>query len=430
MTWQNEYHQKQTTAEEAVKRIASNNRVVVAHACAAPEVLLAAMVANKSAYDKVEIVHMVPMGAADYCLPENACHFRHNSLFAGAATRDAITSGRADYTPCFFHQIPALFRDTLPVDVALITVSPADEEGYVSLGVSVDYTLEAVLTAKCVIAEATPHMPATCGKTRLHHSKLTCVVQSQRHILTLSPPRIGDVEKAIGAHISKLVSDGDCLQLGIGAIPDATLHFLEGKKDLGIHSEMVSDGVMHLVQEGVITGRNKSLHPEKIIITFAMGSTKFYTWLDQNPMIEMHPVDYTNHPGIIGQNDHMVSINSAISIDLLGQVAADMMGSSQFSGVGGQVDFVRGCRLSKGGKSIIALPATAAKGRISRIVASLDPGQAVTTSRNDVDYVVTEYGIAHLRGKTVTQRARSLIQIAAPDFRIQLKEAFDKFFLN
>ena len=427
MAWRHSYHEKQTFAELAVTRIASGDRVVVGHACAAPEALLKAMVDNKSAYAGVEIVHMVPMGLADYCLPENAPHFRHNSLFSGGATRVAIASGMADYTPCFFHEIPALFRDTLLVDVALITVSPPDGDGNFSLGVSVDYTLEAVSAAKWVIAEVTPHMPATFGKTRLHHSEVDCFVQSRREILTLSPPVISKVENAIGANIAKLVSDGACLQLGIGAIPDATLPFLKNKKDLGIHSEMISDGVMNLVQAGAITGRKKSLHPEKIIITFAMGSKKFYTWLDKNPLIEMHPVDYTNHPGIIGQNDQMVSINSAISIDLMGQVAADMLGVHQFSGVGGQVDFVRGCRMSKGGKSIIALPATAAKGRISRIVSALDRGQAVTTSRNDVDYVVTEYGIAHLRGKTIAKRAESLIQIAAPEFRKQLRQEVDQF---
>ena len=418
------YHQKQMPAEIAVQQIKSGDRVVVGHACAAPEVLLKAMVDNKSAYKSVEIVHMVPMGNADYCLPENAVHFRHNSLFAGGATREAVAAGTADYTPCFFHEIPALFKDILPVNVALITVSPPDEDGYFSLGVSVDYTQEAVSAAQYVIAEETPHMPVTCGNTRLHYSEIDCIVQSRRQILTLSQPKISDVEKAIGAHIARLVSDGDCLQLGIGAIPDAALQFLTDKKDLGIHSEMISDGVMHLVQAGVVTGRKKSLHPEKIIITFAMGSTAFYAWLNKNPVIEMHPVDYTNHPAVIGQNDHMISINSAISVDLMGQVAADMLGAKQFSGVGGQVDFVRGCRMSKGGKSIIALPATAAKGRISRIVPALDQGQAVTTSRNDVDYVVTEYGIAHLRGKTMAQRAESLIQIAAPAFRNRLKQGF------
>ena len=417
------HHPRKMPAGEAVAHIKAGNRVVVGHACGAPEVLLKAMVDNRAAYTGVEIVHMVPMGNTDYCLPGNAPHFRHNSLFAGGETRKAITAGRADYTPCFFHEIPELFEDALPVDVAMVTVSPPDAKGYVSLGVSVDYTLKAVSAAGCVIAEVTPHMPVTCGNSRVHQDQLHCLVPSDRELLTLTPPEVGDVEKAIGAHIAKLVSDGDCLQLGIGAIPDATLQFLAGKKNLGIHSEMISDGVMHLAEAGVITGEKKTLHPGKIIITFAMGSKKFYQWLHQNTVIEMHPVDYTNHPAVIGQNDHMVSINSAIAVDLMGQVAADMLGKKQFSGVGGQVDFVRGCRMSRGGRSIIALPATAAKGSVSRIVAVLEYGQAVTTSRNDVDYVVTEYGIAHLRGKTLSERAQSLIEIAAPPFRKELTES-------
>ena len=428
MVWQKQYEERQMSPEHSMDRIKSGDRVVVGHACASPEILLDALVANKEAYENVEIVHMIPMGNTAYCLPENASHFRHNSLFAGAATREAIIKGRADYTPCFFHEIPSLFRGPLPVDVALITVSPPDKEGYFSLGLSVDYTFEAVLRAKCVIAEVTPKMPATMGNTRIRHSRIDCFVQSQRDMAELAPPAMGAVEKAIGENVARLIADGDCLQLGIGAIPDATLQFLKDKKDLGIHSEMISDGVMNLVEAGVINGKKKNMHTKKIIITFAMGSKKFYAWLNENPLIEMHPVDYTNNPGIIGRNDNMVSINSAVSVDLLGQVAADTLGSIQYSGVGGQVDFVRGCRISKNGRSIIALPATAARGTVSRIVAALAPGQAVTTSRNDVDIVVTEYGIAHLKGKTLSQRSENLIQIAAPEFRKELRKSFDQIY--
>jgi 4-hydroxybutyrate CoA-transferase len=429
MEWRNLYEEKQTTAENAAGWIQSRNRVVVGHACGSPERLLDAMTARKTHYEAVEIVHMVPMGKAEYCLPENARHFRHHSLFAGSATREALASGRADYTPCFFHEIPSLFRERiLPVDVALITVSPPDPEGFVSLGVSVDYTREAVFSAKTVIAEETQAMPFTCGKSRIPLSRIDAMVRSGRQLPELAPSSGGDVEKAIGSHVSKLISDGDCLQLGIGAVPEAVLSFLSNKKDLGIHSEMISDGVMNLVEAGVITGKRKNLHPEKIIITFAMGSRKFYAWLHNNPRVEMHPVDYTNAPDVIGQNEGMVSINSAISVDLLGQVAADMLGPRQFSGVGGQVDFVRGCRLSTGGKSIIALPSTAARGTVSRIACTLDQGQAVTTSRNDVDYVVTEYGIAPLRGKTVKARAEALIAVASPAFRNVLRRQFDKLY--
>jgi 4-hydroxybutyrate CoA-transferase len=427
MNWKQHYESRQISVEKAAAMVCSGDRIVAAHACGSPEPLLNALVQRAKDLEQVEIVHMVSMGESVYCQPGFAGSFRHNSLFAGGNTRKAIAEGRADYTPCFFSEIPWLFRDkVLPVDVAMITVSPPDKAGNVSLGVSVDYTRQAALSAKKVIAEVTPHMPRTFGNGSLHVSQIDHFIPSNRPIIEMKPPVIGDLEQAIGSHAAQLIQDGDCLQLGIGAIPDATLSFLDGKKDLGIHSEMISDGVMHLAEKGVITGRRKNLHNSKIIITFAMGTRKFYDWMDNNSMIECHPVDYTNDPFIIAQNDNMVSINSAISVDLLGQVAADTLGLMQFSGVGGQVDFVRGTRRSKGGRSIIAMPSTAAGGKVSRIVASLAPGQAVSTSRNDVDYIITEHGIAHLRGKTVGERAKSLISIAAPEFRESLENRWQK----
>ncbi len=431
MNWQTLYQSRTTTADQAVTLIKSGNRVVAGHATGSPETLLSAMTANSQTYRDVEIVHMVSMGESAYCQPEYSQAFRHHSLFAGGATRRLIASGQADYTPCFFKDIPGLFKDgLLPVDVALITVSPPDKSGNVSLGVSVDYTLQAALSAKTVIAEVTPHMPATPGTSFLHVSLINAFVETHRPLIAMNPPAIGDLEQAIGANVAELIQDGDCLQLGIGAIPDAVLTFLDEKKDLGIHSEMISDGVMTLAEKGVITGRQKNCHPYKIVITFAMGTPQFYQWLDNNSLIEVYPVDYTNDPFVIGKNDNMVSINSAISVDLLGQVAADTLGTKQFSGVGGQVDFVRGARLSKGGRSIIALPSTAARGTVSRIVPALERGQAVTTSRNDVDYIVTEYGIASLRGRTVKQRAQALIDIAHPDFREKLSLEFENLFFS
>ena len=431
MNWQNYYRDMTTTADEAVKKIKSGDRVVAGHATGSPETLLSAMVENSSELKDVEIVHMVAMGETAYCRTEHQDAFRHHSLFAGGTTREVIARGLADYTPCFFKDNPGLFKDgQLPVDVALITVSPPDKSGNVSLGVSVDYTLQAALSARTVIAEVTPHMPAIPGTSFLHVSDIHAFVETDRPPIAMNPPSIGDLERAIGANVAQLIRDGDCLQLGIGAIPDAVLTFLDGKKDLGIHSEMISDGVMNLVEKGVVTGRKKNCHPYKIIITFAMGTPELYQWLDRNSLIEMYPVNYTNDPFVIGKNDNMVSINSAISVDLLGQVAADTLGTKQFSGVGGQVDFVRGAKVSKGGRSIIALPATAAKGKVSRIVPALAQGQAVTTSRNDVDYIVTEYGIAHLRGKTVRQRARALIEISHPDFRDQLSDDFQALFVK
>lgn len=429
MNWNEHYKNRQITLEEAARKIESGNRVVAGHACGSPEPILDALVDRAEELENVEIVHMVSMGKSAYCQPEYEKNFRHNSIFAGGGSRKAIAEGRADFTTCFFSEIPLLFRNGhLPVDVALVTVSEPDKMGNMSLGISVDYTLEAALKAKTVIAEVSPHMPNIGGNSFLHASDIDFFVTSDRKMIELPPPRIGDVEKAIGSHVAELIEDGDCLQLGIGAIPDAVLTFLGEKKDLGIHSEMISDGVMSLVEQGVITGRSKNLHPGKIIITFAMGSHAFYEWLDANSMVEMHPVDYVNDPFIVSRNDNMVSINSAIAVDLLGQVAADSMGARQFSGVGGQVDFVRGARRAKNGRSIIAMPATAKKGTMSRIVSTLAPGQAVSTSRNDVDYIVTEFGRAHLTGKTLEQRAKALIDISAPEFRDTLWYEFEEIY--
>lgn len=430
MSWRSHFEQNTATAREAVKAVKPGDRVVLAHACGEPRSLVSAMMERAPDLTGVEIVHMVSMGKALYCLPEHCHSFRHNSLFAGASSRQAINEGRADYTPCHFSEIPLLFRyDRLPVDVALITATPPDKQGFVGLGISVDYTRQAALSAKTTIALVNPNAPRVAGDCCLHVSDIDRFVPSDEPLIELSPPKIGDVERAIGSNVASIIKDGDCLQLGIGAIPDATLSFLKEKNDLGIHSEMVSDGVMHLVEEGIVNCRKKTLHPNKIVITFAMGTREFYQWMDHNSMIEMYPVDYTNDPYVIAKNDNLVSINSAISVDLLGQVAADTLGPRQFSGTGGQVDFVRGARRSRGGRSIIALPATAAKGKASRIVSVLEKGQAVTTSRQDVDYVVTEYGVAPLRGKTVRDRAEGLIRIAAPEFRDRLREEYKEVYL-
>jgi 4-hydroxybutyrate CoA-transferase len=420
MDWQKHIKENTQTAAEALKRVKSGDRVVTAHAAGSPEELTDALMARAGELRNVEIVHMVALNSSPYCQPEYEQNFHFNGLYLSGGTRNAVAEGRADYTPIFFSQIPELFSDEfLPVDVALITVSPPDAQGKVSLGVSVDYTLKAAMTAKTTIAAVNPNMPYI-GGALLDVKEIDSFVFSEVPLLELSPPNIGPIEKAIGGHIAGLINDGDCMQLGIGAIPDAVLSFLGDKKDLGIHSEMVSDGVMHLVEKGVVTCARKTLHPGKIVIAFAMGTKAFYKWMDHNPMLEGYPVDYVNDPRVIGQNDNLISINSALSVDLLGQVAADSMGPKQYSGVGGQVDFVRGARFSKGGRSVIAMPATAAKGKVSRICGSFGPGQPVTTSRNDVDKVVTEHGVASLRGKTNAQRARALIEIAQPEFREQL----------
>ena len=427
MNWKTYYETHLTTAEDAVTYIKSGDRVVVAHACGEPSYLLDAMVANAAAYKDVELVHMVAMGKGEYCKPEYAENFRHNAIFVGGSSRDAVADGRADFTPSFFFEVPRLFGTTMPVDVALVMVTPPDENGMCSLGVSVDYTQEAVKQAKLVIAQVNPQMPWTGPNSLVSVKDLDVIVEHDAPLIELKPGKIGDVEKAIGEHCASLVPDGATLQLGIGAIPDAVLLFLKEKKDLGIHSEMFSDGVVELAEAGVITNAKKTLHPGKFVVAFLMGTKRLYDFVDHNPDVDMRPVDYVNNPFVIAQNDNLISINSCVQVDLMGQVASETVGPKQISGVGGQVDFVRGASASKGGVSIMAMPSTV-KGKISKIVPMLDEGAAVTTSRNDVDYVVTEYGIAHLKGETLRQRARNLIAIAHPDFRDGLKAEFEKRF--
>lgn len=328
----------------------------------------------------------------------------------------------------FFYQVPELLKNQLPVDVALIQVSEPDQQGYCSFGVSVDYTKPAAEMAGIVIAQVNKKMPRTMGDSFIHISDIDYIVEYTEDLLELPLPKIGEVEKAIGENCAKLVSDGDTLQLGIGAIPDAVLMFLKDKKDLGIHSEMISDGVIELVESGVITNKRKNLNPGKAVVTFLMGSRKLYDFVDNNPMIAMYPVDYVNNPLIAMQNDNLISINSCVQVDLTGQVASESIGYKQISGVGGQVDFVRAASMSKGGKSIIAIASTTSNGKVSKIVNTLDMGAIVTTSRTDVDYIVTEYGIAKLKGKSLRERAMALINIAHPDFRDELLENYYKRF--
>ncbi|HEY8803701.1 MAG TPA: acetyl-CoA hydrolase/transferase C-terminal domain-containing protein [Clostridium sp.] len=429
MEWKEIYKSKIVKPEDAVTYIKSGDRVVVGHAAGEPTVLIDAMVANKENYRNVEIVNLVVLGTAEYAKPGMEGHFHNNSIFASAPTREAIESGRGDFTPCFFYEVPKLFsKGYLPVDVALVQVSSPDENGYCSFGVSNDYTKPAAEYAKIVIAEINDKMPRTMGDSFIKLSDIDYIVETSHPIIELQPPKIGEVEKKIGENCASLIEDGSTLQLGIGAIPEAVLLFLKDKKDLGIHSEMISDGVVELVEAGVITNKMKTLHPGIIVVSFVMGTKRLYDFVNNNPLVEMYPVDYVNNPIVIMKNNKMVSINACVQVDLMGQVCSESIGSRQISGVGGQVDFVRGVSMSDDGISIIAIPSTASKGKISKIVPLLDVGGVVTTSRTDVDYIVTEYGIAHLRGKTLRDRARALINIAHPDFREGLIEEFKNKF--
>jgi 4-hydroxybutyrate CoA-transferase len=412
--WKDQYVKKVVSVEQAIKSIHSGNRVVVGHAAGEPIILVDELVKQKDRLQNVEIVHMVPLRECKYCLPGMENHFRHNSLFAGLGTRKAIREGRTDYTPVLFSEIPRLFRDKiLPVDVALIQVSSPDGDGYFSYGVSIDYTMQAAQSAKIVIAEINKQMPRTRG-SRIHISEINYVVETDRPLLEISHPEITNVEESIGRNIASLIPNKANLQLGIGAIPDAALLFMRDKEDLGIHTEMFSDGVVDLYKKGIITNQYNNLNPGKFTATFLMGTRRLYDFVDDNLYVDMHPVDYTNNVMIAGQVNNLISINSAIQVD----------GYQQFSGVGGQVDFVRASSLSPGGKSIIAFPSTSKNNTISRIVPLLNEGACVTTSRNDVHYIVTEYGIANLRGKSVRQRAIELIKIAHPDFQDQLEKDF------
>jgi len=431
LNWQEEYKRKTTSVENALRSVNSGNRVVVGQCGSTPVPLVDELIRQKDRLRDVEIIHMFVLGDCKYCHDGMEKHFRHNSLFAGPGARKALKDGRADYTPVFFSEIPRLFKENiLPVDVALIQLSPADRHGFLSFGISADYAKAAAESAKIVVAEVNKQMPRTFGSF-IHISEVDYIVETDRPLIEIPLPEITEVEEKIGTNIALLVPDGANLQLGIGSIPDAVLKFLKNKKDLGIHSEMFSDGTVELYKAGVITNKFNNLNPGKFVANFLLGTRRLYDFADNNPVVEIRPVDYTNNIMVAGRVNKLISINSALQVDLYGQVCAEMIGIQQFAGVGGQVDFVRAASISCGGKSIIALPSTAKNNAVSRIVVTLDEGACVTTSRNDVHYVVTEYGIADLRGKTVRQRARALIDIAHPDFRSRLeKGAFERLGLT
>jgi acyl-CoA hydrolase len=424
MRWNDEYERRRVSAEEAVAQVQSGDRIYVSGNAATPYVLLEALAARHDGLRDVEVTHVLLMGDDPLSRPEAWGRFRHNSLFVGPADREVVNEGLADYIPIHLHKIPGLFGHSyLPLKVAVIQTAPPDEHGFMSLGVECLATMAAITQAPIVLAQVNEMMPRTLGDAFIHISRVTKLVEVSEPLPTLEPIGFGDVEKRIGQSVAELVEDGSTLQLGIGAIPDAVLASLGDKRDLGIHTEMVSDGIMEGVEAGVITGARKSIHRGKVICTFALGSERLYSFLDNNPLFEFHPVDYTNDPFVIARNERMIAVNSAIEVDLTGQVCSDSIGLQIYSGFGGQVDFIRGAAHSEGGKPIIAMPATARGGKISRIVPTLRTGAGVVTTRADLHYVVTEYGSAALHGKNLRERAQELIRIAHPAFREELSRA-------
>jgi 4-hydroxybutyrate CoA-transferase len=427
MSWEVEYKEKLRTPDEALRCVQSGMRVYIQPGCAEPESLVEALMRRGPYVQDVELVHMMTMGAAPYVAPEMAGHFRHNAMFIGGNVREAINEGRADYTPIYLSEIEELFESgIMPIDVALLTLSPPDSHGFCSFGVGVDTSLTAAKCARFVVAQINDQMPRTYGDSFIHVTDINAIVNSSRPLCEMKQPQITDMHRAIARNVAALIEDGAVLQTGIGGIPDAVLPFLMDRKDLAIHSELVSNGVIPLIEAGVITGARKNFKPRKIILGFAIGTKQLFDFVDNNPIFEFHPTAYTNDPGLIARNDNMVAINSALQIDLTGQVCSDSIGSQFYSGIGGQVDFLRGAARAKGGKSIIAISSVAKGGAISRIVPMLSPGAGVVTSRGLIRYVVTEYGVAYLHGKTIRQRAQALIDIAHPKFQEELYQFCEK----
>lgn len=425
--WQSRYAAKLASPEEAIRLIPPKKRILIGSGAAEPGRLVDAMVAKGDHLEGNEIVHLMTLGSAPYVQPGLERRFRHTAFFIGANVRQAVQEGRADFMPVFLSEIPHLILSgRVGVDVALIQVSPPDRHGFVSLGVSVDIVRAAVDTASVILAEVNPNMPRTLGDSFLDVDRISALVPVNDPLPERSPEPLDDVVREIGRNVASLIPDGATLQMGIGKIPDATLAALTERHDLGVHTEMMSDGVMDLAEAGVFTGRKKNFLPGKLATSFIMGTTRLYEWVHDNPLVEMRPSIFINDPFQIARNDNMVAINAALAVDLTGQVAADTVRGRFFSGIGGQVDFIRGASRSKGGKPIIALPSTAKGGAVSRIQATFEEGTGVVTSRGDTHYVVTEFGVADLWGKNIRQRTDTLIGIAHPDFRAELLAAAKK----
>jgi 4-hydroxybutyrate CoA-transferase len=422
MNWQQIYNARMCSADEAVQAIRSHNRIFMTGNCSVPKELLGALVRRAPALEEVEIVQVLTIGPAEYVAPEMEGHIRVNSLFISPNVRRAVNEGRANFTPILLSQIPQALRDPklLRPDVAMIHCSPPDEHGFCTFGVEVGLTKPAAEAAKIILAEVNARMPRSLGDSFIHVSRLTHVIPVSYPVVEVPMGSPGELQKQIASHIADLIPDGATMQMGIGEIPDAVLLYLHDKRDLGVHTELFSDGIIDLIDGGVVTNAAKTIHRGKVISGFAIGSQRLYDYMDNNPIFEFHPQDYVNDPFVIAQNVKQVAINSALEVDLTGQVCADSMGTAFYSGVGGQLDFIYGASRSPGGVPIIALPAAAKEGEISRIVPTLKLGAGVVTTRNHVHYVVTEYGVADLFAKTIRQRVQALINVAAPQFREEL----------
>lgn len=427
MNWLPHYMVKVVSPDEAVTTVKSGDRIFISGNAATPLLLTHALARRAGELRGVEVNHVLLLGEDPLAKPGMEASFRHNSLFVGPADREAIADGRSEYVPVHLSDIPALFTEqVIPLDVAFIHVSPPDEHGFMSYGVECAATKAAAESARIVVAQVNERMPRTLGDDFIHVSRVHKIVECSEPLLTLSPKPATDLEMKIAGHIATLITDGATMQLGIGGIPDAVLKLLDGRQHLGIHTEMVSDGVVEAIEKGIVTNAKKSIHRGKVIATFILGSNELYGYVDNNPLFELHPCNYTNNPFVISQNDNQVAINSAIEVDITGQVCSDSIGPKIYSGFGGQVDFIRGASYSKGGKPIIALPSTTKNDTISRIVPRLTPGAGVVTSRADVHYVVTEYGVAALHGKNLRQRADALLAIAHPSHQAELERALRK----
>ena len=423
MSYRSLYQQKQTSATDAVRQVRNGDFIIVPTGVGEPPALLTALSDQRLDFLDVKVAQILAMRKYGYIDAATTQHVRHVAFFYGGATRAGGQQGWVDFIPNYFSEIPAqIERGQIAADVVFSMASPMDEHGYFAVSLGADYTMAAITKARAVVLEVNPNVPFAFGNCYVHISQVAALVESSEPVLEVGLPKIGPVQEAIGKYVADLIDDGSTLQIGYGGIPDAVVVQLTHKHDLGIHTEMIGDGILTLVQSGAVTNRRKNYLPGKMIATFALGSNKLYRFMDRNPGLEMHPVDFTNDPALAGRNDNLVAINATLQIDLLGQCGSESLGHAPYSGTGGQADFVRAANRSRGGKAFIVLPSTAKADTISRIVLSLGPGTHVTTSKNDINYVVTEYGVAQLRGKSAQQRARELIGIAHPNFRGELTE--------